>query len=720
MKQQSIKERDRSDCNIIIKSKNSIFPPKIEKEKANNSLINSNNSISQSTDQKQKQNNSLIKSKSSITQNIGLKEKPNNINSSSSENKNNKSKKKKILIISLSCLVVLLIIGIILMIGHFQYDWFKHKKELVIVTDKKVNSVQRYLEKKNAINYYEFNGVNETQEIQNYSIITDFIVAINKKERIDKRYDFSDIDYLHEAFLLIINITQLNDNESYFLGGIDIYDESKTIQKLIEKNNEIFSNISNSRENIFNIPFSKFYFYENGTLGQIYFPLGINEFYKSALIDLIEKVTPKLSKSLYDKKEENKRRLENGKEGIYFNYEEIKRNGIFNKATIYEEKLKKNFGGNQGGYVFEDNKINSKIVRTFNSSGEMNHLQMEGEALFTSRQPESKEDINLRFNEELNETGKFVNTNESYYNLGFNLFKMIVSSNMELILNELSPKVIQKLNILSNMINLEIFQASNNITEIKENKEINNTDNGLDTADYEKKINNNKTENEKRNLENDIINYPRSYKATYTLFSINFLGLIIINYRQELEINNKNGLRKNSLILRTGYNERTLDEVHEYQYYYTSSKYKQNNSCTEKNILELGFSIFGFGPKATLTLKSCAYNSIYIDIKNKQMITKGYTTHAFTLKADLKTDFIVRAYGAKISDQFIRGDTYIQIKSIANSSNSEVTFYRSLNFHSIQLEIYFSVWFIFWENKYSKTFYLFSGFGLYDKNIYYY
>ena len=50
------------------------------------------------------------------------------------------------------------------------------------------------------------------------------------------------------------------------------------------------------------------------------------------------------------------------------------------------------------------------------------------------------------------------------------------------------------------------------------------------------------------------------------------------------------------------------------------------------------------------------------------MITKGYTTHAFTLKADLKTDFIVRAYGAKISDQFIRGDTYIQIKSIANSS----------------------------------------------------
>lgn len=63
------------------------------------------------------------------------------------------------------------------------------------------------------------------------------------------------------------------------------------MEKLIEINNEIFSNVSNSSENI-NIPFSKFVFYENGTLGQIYFPVGINEFYKSAMMDLIEKVTP--------------------------------------------------------------------------------------------------------------------------------------------------------------------------------------------------------------------------------------------------------------------------------------------------------------------------------------------------------------------------------------------------------------------------------------------
>ena len=102
------------------------------------------------------------------------------------------------------------------------------------------------------------------------------------------------------------------------------------------------------------------------------------------------------------------------------------------------------------------------------------------------------------------------------------------------------------------------------------------------------------------------------------------------------------------------------------------------------------------------------------------MKTKGSTYHEFTFNADLKIDFFVRAFGAKISKQFIRGDSYIQVKSIVNSSKSEVIFYESFNFDSIELEVYFSVWFIFWENKYSKTFYSFNGFGSYKKITDYY
>lgn len=137
-------------------------------------------------------------------------------------------------------------------------------------------------------------------------------------------------------------------------------------------------------------------------------------------------------------------------------------------------------------------------MRTFNSSGEMDHLQMEGEALFISGPSESKKDLNLRLNEEVNETEEFVNTNESNYNLGFKEFRMNVSSNMELILNELSPNIIQKLTFLSQMINLEIFNVSNSTSESKEGKEINSTDIGLHIVNYEKDINNSKTENEKK------------------------------------------------------------------------------------------------------------------------------------------------------------------------------------------------------------------------------
>ena len=42
---------------------------------------------------------------------------------------------------------------------------------------------------------------------------------------------------------------------------------------------------------------------------------------------------------------------------------------------------------------------------------------------------------------------------------------MIISSDMDLILKELNQNIIEKLNILSEMTNLEIFKVSSNITE---------------------------------------------------------------------------------------------------------------------------------------------------------------------------------------------------------------------------------------------------------------
>ena len=276
-----------------------------------------------------------------------IKELNKSINAStSSSNTDKKSKidkknKRTIIIVALSILGLLFIVGLVLLIGHLGFGWFKKKKDLVVQPKRENYYVSRYLENKNSTNYYYYEGENETQKLQNFSIVTDFIVAINKKNKIDKIYDFNEIDYLYESYLLILNITELNETDSVYLGGINIYDESKSINDLIKKNNEFFSNISldenyqnnssiNKTQN--NIPFALFYFYENGTLDEIYFPKNVNEFYKTAIIDLIEKVTPKLSNSLY-KNETEKRRLEIKKEGIYLDYEQIIKSG--NKFIIF-------------------------------------------------------------------------------------------------------------------------------------------------------------------------------------------------------------------------------------------------------------------------------------------------------------------------------------------------------------------------------------------------
>ena len=54
--------------------------------------------------------------------------------------------------------------------------------------------------------------------------------------------DFNRLDYLYETFILIINIIELNDTDSVSLGGIDIYDDSKSIDDLINNNEDLFNN----------------------------------------------------------------------------------------------------------------------------------------------------------------------------------------------------------------------------------------------------------------------------------------------------------------------------------------------------------------------------------------------------------------------------------------------------------------------------------------------
>ena len=112
-------------------------------------------------------------------------------------------KKGKITLIIASVLIFLTITIAVLIIGHFKYGWFMKKNDLVIIQNREVNLVSRFVEQKKASNYYDVEGLSEDQRIKDNIVSTDFIVGINKRKKINSIFDFKENDYLYESFLLI-------------------------------------------------------------------------------------------------------------------------------------------------------------------------------------------------------------------------------------------------------------------------------------------------------------------------------------------------------------------------------------------------------------------------------------------------------------------------------------------------------------------------------------
>ena len=58
-----------------------------------------------------------------------------------------------------------------------------------------MNLVARYLEKKYSTNYYDLEGLDLSKRTQNNTILTDFVVGINKRTKINSIFDLSEPDY---------------------------------------------------------------------------------------------------------------------------------------------------------------------------------------------------------------------------------------------------------------------------------------------------------------------------------------------------------------------------------------------------------------------------------------------------------------------------------------------------------------------------------------------
>ena len=617
------------------------------------------------------------------------------------KNKNNSSQKFiRFLLIFLSLIIISFII---LMIGYFYFDWFKKKQDLVVQIKREENLVTRYLESKKASNiYYADKGT----KIQNYTIETDFIVALNKKTKLSY---FREIDYLYEAFLLIINISKINETHIDNLGGINIYDETKSINDLLYINNELLFNVNenNSLNNSINnqsyVPFCKFYFYENGTLGDIYFPNDTNEFYETAILDLIEKVTPKLSKSLY-KNENNKRRLQKREEGTFLDYEQIYDNNTGSNDTIlYEDKIDKHLDENNDEYTFENAELNSKMKRTFNSSGEMTSLDMEGEASFISNEQNNSNKINetqMELNGERNE--KKTDTNESYYKLGYNQFKMNVSSNIILIQNKIEKNILENLDKLSKLFK---FEKSRSFTSTLSEKKGNETE---ELSDEQNVIGNNETKSIRNLAKNP--NFLYTFTSTYRIVSTSFLGLYI-GLRQGLYIDNVSGKRTGYINILIGNREFTISSVNHYQTNNRKTGTAYKTFVNRENGVNKKFKPFGFLIDAELKLKYYAYHGVSFDIIDGEMYAKSFANFDISVEGSFGPNFLVFSFGVELTGNIAKGKSYIQANTLTNANLALFYYYKEISSCSVNLSFYFTINLIFYKKKYSYDVQLYKGYS---------
>ena len=376
-------------------------------------------------------------------------------------------------------------------------------------------------------------------------------------------------------------------------------------------------------------------------------------------------------------------------------------------------KIIKGIDKNEDKFSFKNNELNSKIIRIFNPSGEMTDLEMEGEVLFTSNlKAEKKQNYkNLRFIEENEE--KNLETNESYYNLGINEYKMNVTSNMKLIETKNEPKTLEKLINLTHIINLIIYEnvtLNNNLTieegiETEENN-TNQSLNGINSTNFA------------RNLEINNINFPHSYNSRYKFFSTNFLGLKL-SLEQHLNINNKTYLREGYVNLFLGASEKIISKIEKYHYPNIPNGISSKSIFDKYYNIYKSFKPFGFCISGNLKLKVYINHGINFGVSDEEMYTKYFTNFEIGIIGSFGPNFKIVSFGVEVTGGIAKGNSYIQANTLmkSNPSLTKFIFYKNIYACSIDISFYFSIWLLFWEKTFKTTMNIFKGIPSYE---YYY
>ena len=198
--------------------------------------------------------------------------------------------------------------GIVLLVGHFKFDWFKSQTYTI---DAKITrslyQANYFKENKTIEAAFAFSDGNTTKK--NFTVMNEFVVIMGKVKKL--RWN----RLLYTAYLIILDSKMKSDGKEYQLSSFNIFDES-TIKA--------FETDPNGKPH----PMVIFKFYENGTVFEIKMPNNTDKFIADTMVELIENVIPKLSRNI----------TEDMKDGVEVQTRKHKRHKGRRRRTTISEK----------------------------------------------------------------------------------------------------------------------------------------------------------------------------------------------------------------------------------------------------------------------------------------------------------------------------------------------------------------------------------------------
>jgi len=159
-----------------------------------------------------------------------------------------------------------------LLIGHFKFDWFKSDNYKIDANiNRNVYQANYFSEKKTVSTKFAFtDGHIETKE---YILDSNFVVFLTEKK-----------ENMNTATLVLLSSTATVDEEVKDLPHINIFDEKEI--------KELEADPDGSK-----YPMAVFKFDDDGKIEEIKLPNNMDEYDAQTVLELIEKVIPKLSRS---------------------------------------------------------------------------------------------------------------------------------------------------------------------------------------------------------------------------------------------------------------------------------------------------------------------------------------------------------------------------------------------------------------------------------------